>query len=861
MPALYWKWKHKYELLISNPSSTANVQVQFSLPYKIGMRADFRDIRFSDKNGKRLYYYIESYTAFSSSSVWVKLPSNDSNIFLYYGNGQAVSESSPENVFDFWEPWNSLSSSRWSIIHGSASVSGGALSVGSATLNSIVESVQTFSPGTLVEARAYHPAINRTIIGFRSTSSQKAGAWHGTVLGDATYKDYRFTHNGSSGTWTSDGVSRGGTTYYTYGVVNLLTSVKHFVNGSLRGTATATLPGNVNLPIHFYSEYNKGNLIVDWVRTRKYVETVPLITLGRKYVQNVSGFLQQRDYFEDEKTIKISSSSRVKDYFFDRVAIKINTGFMIGQPDKIEDSVSIAFSVSGESIIERRELRDYALVSCEISKSISDTYTQLSAQFENDVVQAEEATVKYYAHSPGDEASYYPLYSADGYPVFTEDGYQIVTRESIQGYILYTSDGYPVVTSEGYYIYTDDYFENQNGTLLFWGKVVSKSPVLSYLGDTVRMQAADQSRNLTAQKIPWNYQIVSLEGSFNSWDKWIAELMNSQATGVRRGNIIDTMMPSKQFTFKPGTSRLDAIKEIAEYTGCILNIKLKKYDNIYAPTLYAVPAADIDQRSGGFDLPQHIEFSWPDSTIINEPDITGEQDSRINKVVVHGVLSDSGETTVAAAYTPAVYEGEEKAHEYVVEDNTIFEKGSTAEIEAVKWLLYFTSARSVVSMKFVNRFDLELYQRIRFGAGFSQVLRNLTSSVQLPYVVAYDPRDELNSTHIIDVAGVPRPAWLRISEIKYNSSVCSETCEIKAVTDFIYSSVDPVVLNPYNQYIAPGYYKPEIDDTVATIQDVVSDTIEKQLSPEICTVLAINENAGTAIVQTQSGKLVTVRIS
>jgi hypothetical protein len=164
-------------------------------------------------------------------------------------------------------------------------------------------------------------------------------------------------------------------------------------------------------------------------------------------------------------------------------------------------------------------------------------------------------------------------------------------------------------------------------------------------------------------------------------------------------------------------------------------------------------------------------------------------------------------------------------------------------------------------MSFVDRFDLELYQRIRFGPGFSNKLQELTSSTQVQQVAACDPRDAENSTHLIDVSGVPRPAWLRISDIKYHSEHKLETVTVTAITDNIYSVVDPIVHEPYNEYLSPGYYKPVIDDLVDTTQSIVEDKLEKQLTPESCTVLSINEENNTAVVQTASGKIVTVSLA
>jgi len=866
MTNIYQLWKYKYSLTVQNPPSTAGFQASFNLRFLPGMRLDFRDVRFADKHGNPLKHYRESYTAFSTAKFWVKLPANDSRIYMYYGNGNVQSASSGADVFDFWDDFagTTINTALWTIGGSGGTVSNSILTLQHSSLSGYIESKNTFPLNSLVEIRAAHQSGQRGPLGFRNDSTQKAAAWQGAA--GSLLTDHRFAHSGSSGDWDDDGVNRSGTAYNVYGVAHVLNSPRFYVNYAYRGTITTTPPGSGALPIEIYAYYGAGYVRADWVRVRKYAATEPVISLNKKYIQTQNGYLQQSDYFSDAAAVVVSTQSSVKDYFFDTVSIKVSSGFMIGQPDQITDNVSVSVSAVDGEIIERRELRDYSLISCEITKAISDAYTQLSAEFADDVVQGEGSTVKYYAHDALESARNFPIYTEDGYPIYTDDGFPVMTSEIPDEFPLYTADGYLVETDDGYPVYTDDYYSLPvYGTLLFVGKVISVTPSIHFLGNTAKMFAADQSRNLSVQKIPWNYQVISLAGAFSAWDLWISELIGTSKTGVRAGNIIDSGTPDRQFIFDPKTSRYDAIKKIAEYIGSILNIKIKEYivdtHPVLSPTLYLVHAADIDQTYGGFDLPHPIEFVAPDPSIINDPEVAGEQDEKYNTVIVYGTITSTGETTVAAAYTPAVYEGLELPREYIVNDNSIEERESTAETEAIKWLLYFAAPRATVTMKFVNRFDLELYQRIRFGSGFQKELRNLTNSVQLPYVVAYDPRDEANSTHMIDVSGVPRPSWLRISRIVYRSSHMTETCEIKAISDYIYSSADPVVLAPYNQYIAPGYLKPMSDDTTSTVQSIVEDTVKKQLTPEVCTILSKDDVAGTAVVQTASGKLVTVRLS
>lgn len=786
-------WKFGYSINISDPSSTEGSPAVIDLPWKPGMMSDFRDIRFADTYGVELKHYRESYTAFSTAKFWIKLPANENKIIMYYGNGGVASASSGSDVFEFWNDFDSLSTSVWTVGGVGHSISNSILTIQSSIGSGYIESKTTFAPGSLVEMRVAHQSGQRGPFGFRSANTEKAAAWQGAAGGLLT--DHLFAHNGSSGDWDDDGVNRSGAAYNIYGVAQITAGPKYYVNYSYRGEITTTEPGAVNLPIQFYAYSGEGYLKVDWVRIRQYSATEPTLTLGNKFVQSNNGFLQQHDYISDSVTTYVYSGTSIKDYYTDPVSTKISTGFAIGAPDQVTDSVSTSLSTV-DTIIDRTKLSDYSLVSCTVSKTIDEAYIQLSAEFADTNVPQRGVSVKHYG--------------ADN--------------------------------------------------LIFQGKVISNSPSLNSYYKTNSMMAADNSRNLAVQPIPWNWQVISLEGEYSTWALWLAALIDYNHTGVNVIRILDSDMPDHQFSFDPKTTRWEAIKKICDYCGLIPHIKLVTEGTQTYPGFYAVPASEIDLTTGGFDLPSPIRFTDKNViTLVDQPKIVEEPDEFYNTVIVYGTITSTGETTVSKVYTPNVQTGFEKERAYTVQDNAIEEKGSTAEIEAIRWLLYFNTPRATVTAKFIQRFDFELYQRLAFSGNFPAEIRKLSSSSQLVYVVCCDPRDEINSTHTITVSGVPTPNWLRVTGIKYQSVVNDETVELTLVTDYIYSSADWVISEPYNSYIAPGYRKPISDDSAATIQDVVNNTVEKQLTPEICTVLSKDEENLTMVVQTQSGKLVTVR--
>jgi len=762
------------------------MQLDVDIPIYPGMALDGRDIRFSDAAEEPIPYCIESVTSTTIKCV-VLVPALANSICFFYGNGTAKDASSPAEVFDYYDTFDSLDPVKWSIVSGSALCTGSALRISHATQNSLIRSVETFSPDTVIEMRVSHPFTNHTMIGFWSADNNRA-CWVGAYLNNISTDystDHKHSYNGTDYTYANDFVERAGEACHTYGISYLEEGPEYYADGEYRGSLALTKPSG-DMPISLYSEANMGDLIIDWVRVRKYTAMSATILRHRPRKQAVCVIIEDNPVETGTVERHYPRRDCVIPYY-DYIAGRTMAGMQVSEP----------------TFVERRELRDYSLISCDVSKSTDDIYLGLSASFADLVVPPETTTIKYIARDA--------------------DGTQYIT---------------------------------------FFGKVVANSPTVGYVGSAMQMQAADNSRNLAVQKIPWNLQTII--GDSMAWAPIIRSLIEPQKTGVTIKTIIESNEVSKQFVFDPKVSRYDAIKEIAKYLNYIINIKLLPVVageiTLKQPYFYMVPPELIDQPVNGFDLPAPITFEWPDNSLLDEPTITSEPDEKYNKVIVYGVLSDTNASVVAAAYSPAVYTGQEKPREYIIEDNSITEKGSTAEREAIKWLLYFMSQRSTVSAKFVNRFDFELYQRIRFGVGFQSTLRNLTSSKTPSYVVAFDPTDETNSTHIVDVSGVPTPEWLRISAIKYHSANCSETCELTLITDYIYSSVDPVINAPYSDYLGAGYRKPIIKDPTSTAQAIVDGTISMQLQPETCTVLSIDTEKNTAVVQTSSGKLVTVTL-
>ena len=101
-------WEKLRPLVVTNSGSAlTDFALNFIVEYDSDMQSDYDDVRFKheDTPTNFLDYWIESFDS-SEASIWVKipnLPTGSSDMFLFYGNPDADSESDYGSVFDDWE--------------------------------------------------------------------------------------------------------------------------------------------------------------------------------------------------------------------------------------------------------------------------------------------------------------------------------------------------------------------------------------------------------------------------------------------------------------------------------------------------------------------------------------------------------------------------------------------------------------------------------------------------------------------------------------------------------------------------------------------------------------------------------------
>lgn len=94
------------KLLTINQASAAltDYQIKKTITYVAGnMQTDFQDLRFATLSGTNIPYWEESVTTSTSATVWLKVSAisntEDTQVWMYYGNSSVSSASSGTNTF------------------------------------------------------------------------------------------------------------------------------------------------------------------------------------------------------------------------------------------------------------------------------------------------------------------------------------------------------------------------------------------------------------------------------------------------------------------------------------------------------------------------------------------------------------------------------------------------------------------------------------------------------------------------------------------------------------------------------------------------------------------------------------------
>jgi hypothetical protein len=99
-------------------AALANYPVKLDITYEPSMRPDFGDLRFTNAADSPLDYWLEAKTDGISATVWVEVgdiaASDDTLIYMYYGNPGAGSTSDGDGTFIFFDDFSG-DLSKWNV--------------------------------------------------------------------------------------------------------------------------------------------------------------------------------------------------------------------------------------------------------------------------------------------------------------------------------------------------------------------------------------------------------------------------------------------------------------------------------------------------------------------------------------------------------------------------------------------------------------------------------------------------------------------------------------------------------------------------------------------------------------------------
>ncbi len=254
-------------------------------------KSDGSDIRFTSSDGKTsLDYWIEEWTA-TSAKIWVEIPSIPANgqieIYMYYGNPSATSESDGNAVFDFFDDFEGsvLDTTKWVVEEQNPTIQ---------------NSICTITGGNSIEAIRTKSSFNAPFIVhfYMKPDSKSAGDWDsGIAIGQTKTNLLGFIDDAWGNYmeimrlwWSStDDISTSRSDYSTFHEYQVtMTSAgntfKDLTDGRTNNDDySRSYDGYLWLVNDNENGNNKG--YYDWVFVRKYASPEPAVTIGSEEQQ------------------------------------------------------------------------------------------------------------------------------------------------------------------------------------------------------------------------------------------------------------------------------------------------------------------------------------------------------------------------------------------------------------------------------------------------------------------------------------------------------------------------------------------------------------------------------------------------
>jgi hypothetical protein len=281
------EWSTRIRVDINNTGHDAALhgyQVMVDVPYRQGMRSDFADIRFTDRDETTLLdHWLEESVSASRSRFWLQVPElpagQETFVYLYYGNLSASSASDGLSTFFFFDDFNDgkIATNEWAL--------GGHPEEYNGTLvlkdqNEYVQTQQPIPPGYALRHRSWHQEAGRTFVGFQENIQTGAGNFLGvsrrssnegggvqSITQDRTgFAQDKFSqlYSNEWHTWETEWI----TDRAVHRIVDTgetLTHTSHVATDPVKLAASVAAG---------------GKLLVDWLLVRQFVQAEPVVALG-----------------------------------------------------------------------------------------------------------------------------------------------------------------------------------------------------------------------------------------------------------------------------------------------------------------------------------------------------------------------------------------------------------------------------------------------------------------------------------------------------------------------------------------------------------------------------------------------------
>ncbi len=690
-------------------------------------RPDYGDLRFSDRYGRELAYYLWPDYDAESARVCVRLEGADQSgeLVIWYGNPSATTTSDGDSVYiDFVD---GSTTSGWTSAAGSLpTVTNGELRWTSPTqITYRTAQVNGCTTPVWVECRAKHQNCRRLGLSKNSPIVADSGNWisphsQGQIFGAEYDND---NYKASTAPIENQ--------YALYKILWTASDVYIYENGVQKLHKTSNIPNYLaEFTAYIYSGDSSPYLYLDWMIIRAYSATPPSFLRSTRGV-NPSYAGLARLLLDD--VIRFGGVGSVQVLDNEIYSVAGAGGF------SIETSVRSSILVAGTGALSE----SLHLTPSAVGFGGAGAASSEPARLRTPIVAEGGVGSAYVAPAPIQfDVSKYKFESL------------IVSRSAQDA--LWTCDGkIDGLQAPLAYKAFDIKVPDHAGTLhtIFYGFVPGRDYVQAVAADKSIVQGYDAGFYLARQYLPdgdLSYPAAHNWPPMNLLKYWLGEETN-QAGSRSRWEQVSGILPyrihdpttwghpytPKDWVFQPKTSKMQAIQEVCEYSGMVFLVKWRKIDGRIVPCAYFVHQDDIDDPDHGLDLPSMATFTAPDPCIADEIRVTLRSDEKYNRIIVRS-SSPSGAWFEAIRETAALRYGDELPIEYLEERGDLPEDADHAgwcASRADELYAYYTAYAYTYTMTLIDRTDLELYQRCRFY-GFGSIPDGETMRiVSIRYVV------------------------------------------------------------------------------------------------------------------------------